>query len=67
MSPGLTVTDTVRNTFTASMLEARKDTRPLQRDQTPEHLVGTIVFLASEAAEFITGQTINVDGGAAMH
>jgi NAD(P)-dependent dehydrogenase (short-subunit alcohol dehydrogenase family) len=29
----------------------------------PEDLIGTAVFLASEASDFITGQTIFVDGG----
>lgn len=39
----------------------------LQRRATPEDLVGTFIFLASNESDFITGQTINVDGGWAMH
>lgn len=35
----------------------------LGRTQEPQDLVGTAVFLASPASDFITGQTINVDGG----
>ncbi len=35
----------------------------LGREQYPEDLVGTVVFLASADSDFITGQTINVDGG----
>jgi NAD(P)-dependent dehydrogenase (short-subunit alcohol dehydrogenase family) len=38
--------------------------RMIKRDMTPEDLCGTTVFLASEASAFITGQAINVDGGA---
>lgn len=34
-----------------------------ERRQTAEDLVGAIAFLASEDASFITGQTINIDGG----
>jgi gluconate 5-dehydrogenase len=36
---------------------------PQARWGQPEDLVGTAVFLASSAADFITGQTIYVDGG----
>ena len=37
--------------------------RLFKREQTPEDLVGTMVFLCSDASAFITGQTFNVDGG----
>jgi NAD(P)-dependent dehydrogenase (short-subunit alcohol dehydrogenase family) len=37
--------------------------RALSRTQYPEDLLGTIVFLASRDSDFITGQTIVVDGG----
>jgi meso-butanediol dehydrogenase/(S,S)-butanediol dehydrogenase/diacetyl reductase len=36
---------------------------PLAREQTPEDIGRTVVFLASEDARNITGQTLNVDGG----
>lgn len=39
---------------------------PLQREQTPEDIGNLVAFLASEEACNITGQAINVDGGAAM-
>ncbi len=41
--------------------------RCLKRMQYPEDLVGTIIFLASSDSDFITGQTIVVDGGEVMH
>ncbi len=41
-------------------------TRAIQRDETPEDLVGAVSFLASDDAAFITGQTLVVDGGSAM-
>ena len=40
---------------------------PLQREQTPEDIGKLAAFLASEDARNITGQTIHVDGGAAMN
>lgn len=39
---------------------------PLGRLGTPEDVAGAVVFLASGAANYITGQTINVDGGMVM-
>lgn len=39
----------------------------ISRPQDPTDLVGTVVFLASDASAFITGQTIVVDGGLAMN
>lgn len=40
---------------------------PLRRWQTPEDVAAMVVFLASERAANVTGQTINVDGGFVMH
>jgi len=33
----------------------------------PEDIVGTVVFLCSDDSDFITGQTILVDGGSSVH
>jgi NAD(P)-dependent dehydrogenase (short-subunit alcohol dehydrogenase family) len=41
--------------------------RSLKRAETPNDLTGTIVFLSSEDSDFITGQTIIVDGGSALN
>ena len=37
--------------------------RIIKRDMMPEDLVGTLIFLASEDSDFLSGQSINVDGG----
>jgi len=43
---------------------ATQNMRVIQRDMMPDDLLGTIYFLASEDSDFISGQCINVDGGA---
>jgi 3-oxoacyl-[acyl-carrier protein] reductase len=41
--------------------------RCIKRPEVPEDLVGAVLFLASRESDFITGQTLNVDGGFAVH
>ena len=43
------------------------DRQIIKRHEEPADLTGTVVFLASEDSDFITGQTINVNGGATHH
>jgi 3-oxoacyl-[acyl-carrier protein] reductase len=47
--------------------ESMAQTRSLKRIQMPRDLVGTVVFLCSSDSDFLTGQTLVVDGGAVMH
>jgi NAD(P)-dependent dehydrogenase (short-subunit alcohol dehydrogenase family) len=41
--------------------------RTLQRDQVPEDVVGAVVFLCGPGSDFITGQTMVIDGGQYFH
>ena len=67
VTPGVTVTKAVRDSFAPEMIEAQRNARALQRDEQPGDLVGAVFFLASPNADFITGQIINIDGGNFMH
>ena len=63
ITPGLTVTPALVNVVPPELLKQIRENGALKREQTADDLVGSIVFLASEDASFISGQTINVDGG----
>jgi 3-oxoacyl-[acyl-carrier protein] reductase len=67
VTPGMTLSETQVATTSNNYAATRASGRALNRDQFPDDLVGTVMFLASVASDFITGQTINVDGGKAMH
>ena len=45
------------------LLEKIKEEIPLKRLGLPQDVSDAVLFLASDAAEFITGQVITVDGG----
>ncbi len=65
VAPGYTDTEASRTIADVSKYDTSKT--PLKRLETPEDLVGVVAFLASDDSNFITGQTILVDGGRAMH
>ncbi len=66
MTPGLTVTPRVKELISKALLDEQIATRAIQREEVPEDVVGSIFFLASPDADFISGQTLNVDGGKHM-
>jgi NAD(P)-dependent dehydrogenase (short-subunit alcohol dehydrogenase family) len=67
LAPGFTLSENVaKQDAHVRQGERTRLTRAIQRDETPEDLVGTVSFLASEDAAFLTGQTLVVDGGSAM-
>lgn len=63
LAPGLTMSDAVRNSFTQDRVDANVAVRALKREQMPEDLVGGLIFLASRESDFMTGQTLVIDGG----
>jgi 3-oxoacyl-[acyl-carrier protein] reductase len=64
--PGITDTAQPRGHQSEEQIYAQAQKIPLGRIGQPEDLVGTAVFLASDAAAFITGQTVIVNGGSIM-
>jgi NAD(P)-dependent dehydrogenase (short-subunit alcohol dehydrogenase family) len=67
VAPGSTLSEENPGESIVRMRTAAAAERALQRVQRPEDLVGAVVFFASPESDFITGQTLVVDGGACMH
>jgi NAD(P)-dependent dehydrogenase (short-subunit alcohol dehydrogenase family) len=66
LAPGFTLSDTVMSENPGHVQTAREravQSRSLHRDEHPQDLIGALVFLASADSDFVTGQTIAVDGG----
>ena len=63
IAPGTVLTPGVATMLNEDARAARRRTLPVGRLGTPEDIAGAVVFLASDAAGFITGQVLYVDGG----
>ena len=63
VAPGLTVTAPVLANFPEHMRAQQLAQRAIKRDQQPEDIVEPVFFLASQGSNFMTGQTVTVDGG----
>jgi NAD(P)-dependent dehydrogenase (short-subunit alcohol dehydrogenase family) len=69
LAPGLTMSASVQaNEDWAGVIVANNiASRCLRREAAPEDLTGALIFLASTDSDFMTGQTIVVDGGSVTH
>ena len=63
IAPGSTETEVERATITRADRERLAATSALKRVQVPEDLIGALLFFASADSDFVTGQTLIVDGG----
>jgi 3-oxoacyl-[acyl-carrier protein] reductase len=61
--PGLTDSESNRANTTRDYLESEAKQRSIKKIQTPEDLVGALLFLASDDSDFVSGQNLNCDGG----
>ena len=66
IQPGLTETEVERGPERKALATDIIANQCIQRQEVPGDLVGTVLFLASEASSFLTGQTILVNGGFAF-
>jgi len=69
IAPGLTMSENVRNSsdWSGQIVANNIASRCLKREEEPQDLLGAVVFLASADSDFMTGQTMVVDGGSVMH
>ncbi len=68
IAPGLTMSDNtkVHPDWAGAIRAANIASRAIKRDAEPEDLLGAMIFLASPESDFMTGQTLAVDGGSVM-
>jgi len=69
VAPGFTISDGVREhpEVIEKLRHASIAARTIQRDQVAEDVVGAVVYLCGPASDFVTGQTIVIDGGQYFH
>ncbi len=63
LAPGNTLSEENPSAETIRLRESSAGLRALKRVQVPQDVVGAMLFLASPLSDFMTGQTVNVDGG----
>jgi NAD(P)-dependent dehydrogenase (short-subunit alcohol dehydrogenase family) len=64
LAPGLTISGAQNEEHLRQSRQSSLARRAIKREQIPEDLVGTLVYLASKDSDFLTGQVLAVDGGA---
>lgn len=63
IAPGFIDTEATRRVTPEKLLDAMTKQTPMKRLGTPEDLTGLVLFMLSDAASYMTGQIVAVDGG----
>lgn len=69
LAPGLTMSEGVvaNKDWAGAVVASNIASRCLKREATPEDMTGAMLFLASTDSDFMSGQTVVVDGGSVTH
>ena len=69
IAPGSTMSENVlkRTNWKGSGAAVQLANRMIKREELPEDLVGAVIFLSSAESDFVTGQTMLIDGGVSTH
>jgi len=69
LAPGLIMSESVRANadWVGPVVANNIASRALKREAVPDDLIGAMLFLTTPESDFMTGQTIVVDGGSVMH
>jgi len=69
LAPGLTMSEGMKSnpSWSGAVVTNNIASRAIKREAVPSDLLGALLFLASSESDFITGQTLSVDGGSVMN
>jgi len=69
LAPGLTMSASVQanDDWAGKVVANNIASRCIKREATPDDLIGALIFLASHESDFMSGQTLVVDGGSVTH
>jgi NAD(P)-dependent dehydrogenase (short-subunit alcohol dehydrogenase family) len=69
LAPGLTMSEGMKSnpSWSGVVLTSNIASRAIKREAVPVDLIGALLFLASPESDFVTGQTLSVDGGSVMN
>jgi NAD(P)-dependent dehydrogenase (short-subunit alcohol dehydrogenase family) len=67
IAPGFTLSGENEKNISEERKQENVRMRMLKRAEVPQDIVGTLIYLASDDSDFVTGQTLLVDGGGSVH